>query len=366
MARVDADLPPRSPLLRPQGRGDAAAVRAFNERVMRSGVKIPFLLSESVSGTAALDTRPWLLMDGRDVRGGVLVTRHRAVVAGVEREVVNLQSPITEAVADKRYGSLSIWLFRELERRFTYVYAVGMGGTDRPMPRLLRAMKWQVGLSAFRFMPLAPGRVAARIDALRARIPRPLRPVVYAAGSCAGPLVRSSLRVLGGRSLAEVQPGKDASASVAYSWGGFSKGIRFGIVRDAAAASELYVASDGERVFRAIECPACVAVVRTRALPHTSPFRDLTVATVLELMAPDATRLMQLSRRLLGQLSRGSADIAIINTTHADTVAALDSTGWLQGPSNYVVALSPPFADAGVTLDASYVTRTDGDGRLNL
>jgi len=52
--------------------------------------------------------------------------------------------------------------------------------------------------------------------------------------------------------------------------------------------------------------------------------------------------------------------------TDARTVQILDETGWLAAPSNYVVALSRSFEREGVLISSSHVSRTDGDGRLNL
>lgn len=363
-----AEAAPRRvpPTLRPQQADDAPAVRAFNDRLVASGAEIPFPLSESVGDGDPLGKRSWLLLDGDVVRGGVLLTTHRALVRGQVTDVVNVQAPLTESIADARYASLAVWLFRELQRRFEYVYAVGMGATDRPLPRLLSSLKWQVGLSAFRFVPLHPGRVASSMSAIRTRIPALVRPIVPVAGAVAGVAYRAALRVRGGRALVEVVDGQAAADAVARAWSACANAADFAVDRDAAAAALLFGAADGERVLAWPDEPACAAVVRTRALTGASPFAGLRVATVLELLAPDASRRTRLSRAVLAHLAAHGADIAITNATHAATIAALDATGWLRAPSNYVVALSPAFAQAGVTLDACHVTRTDGDGRLNI
>jgi hypothetical protein len=357
---------PRSLCLRPLEYADNQAVRDFNNRLQSSGTEVPFLLPEWSAERCSHPKQPWLLLAGNDIRGGVLLTQHRARIGSDEQIAVNIQAPLTEAVINPQFASLSVGLFREIQRRFTFAYAVGMGGLDKPMPRLLKALKWQVDLTPFRFVPLNVGRVATSVKAIRDRIPPLLMPFTELAGTLVTPLFRQVLSIRGARDLGVVSKAEESTAAVAVAWAAMSRSINFGLTRDINAAAALYAVNENEIVLQRRSDPRCVAVVRIRHLDTRSPFAGLTVATVLELLAPNEREVGLLSRQVLGYLARCDVDIAVTNISNAAHVRSLDGSGWLRGPSNYVLALSPAMASAGVTADTSYVTRTDGDGRLNL
>jgi len=204
------------------------------------------------------------------------------------------------------------------------------------------------------------------VPAVQQRIPAPLLPFVALAASAGGPLYRAWLRFRGAGILEEARPGDDACGVVASAWEHAAQHIAFGVAQDAQATRILFSKSDAETVLRVVGDKTSCAVVRVRKLSSSSQFPGLCVATLLELMAPDAPRLALLSRRVLAHLSDAGADLAITNMTDRRTVQILDATGWLAASSNYVVALSRAFEGAGVSLNESHVSRTDGDGRLNL
>jgi hypothetical protein len=352
--------------LRPQLPDDIERVRAFNGRLVASGKPVPFLLAESVGGETTNPKQPWVLLAGDTVRGGVLLTQHRALVGGTEQRVVNIQAPITEGVTDPRFASLSVGLFREIQRQFGEAYAVGMGEIDRPLPRVLKALRWQVELAPFRFVPLQVGKVIRSIGAIRSRIPSALQPLAVAGGTLVSPLYRQLLKYRTNSALEVIVSEDDSVNAVADGWSSMAGSIGFSLVRDARESAALFSASQGETVLRSRGDRGSVAVIRTRRLEAPSAFSGLTVVTVLELLASDEERLATLSRQLLAYLARQPVDLVVTNISAVNHIVALDRSGWVRGPSNYVVALSPGLIAAGANVSTSYVTRTDGDGRLNL
>jgi hypothetical protein len=53
---------------------------------------------------------------------------------------------------------------------------------------------------------------------------------------------------------------------------------------------------------------------------------------------------------------------------HGAWLRALAESGFREGPSNYLLALSPPFVDAigGANHDQFHINRGDGDGPIHL
>jgi hypothetical protein len=97
-----------------------------------------------------------------------------------------------------------------------------------------------------------------------------------------------------------------------------------------------------------------------------SHFGNLRVATVLDAVAlPEATvPLVSQLRRLL---ARDGADLIVTNQSHTHWIDAFKNAGFLGGPSNYLLAISPALSNAiGDRSARIHVTRGDGDGRIHL
>src|ERR1019366_3413910 len=148
---------------------ESAAGRA-NIRLALSGAT-PFLLPDHAAPNAAagpVHRQHWLVADSDDeVRGGCLLQSHPAWVNGEEASVVNVQSPLSEGLADRRHAGLAPWLVRELVRRHPFSYSVGMNGEHMPYPRLLRALGWRVERVPFYFRVLAGRSFLANIQPVR-------------------------------------------------------------------------------------------------------------------------------------------------------------------------------------------------------
>src|SRR5262249_17130864 len=56
----------------------------------------------------------------------------------------NVQAPVSEGIADRKYSFVPAFLLRELQRRNALLCSVGMGSRSMPYPRLLEALRWHV------------------------------------------------------------------------------------------------------------------------------------------------------------------------------------------------------------------------------
>ena len=100
--------------------------------------------------------------------------------------------------------------------------------------------------------------------------------------------------------------------------------------------------------------------------PH---FGDLRVGTILDALAPPE-HLDALFTHTHDALCELGADLIVSNQAHERWQSALRRLGFLSGPSNYLMALSKPLTSAlkpepGFP-SRVYLSRADGDGRLNL
>jgi hypothetical protein len=98
-------------------------------------------------------------------------------------------------------------------------------------------------------------------------------------------------------------------------------------------------------------------------------FGNLNVGTILDCVAAADSRTAAISQTA-NLLARLGADIVLTNHAHGSLQQACLQAGFRQGPSNYVLAASPRLVTAiggsPVACGQIYLTRADGDGRINL
>ena len=135
--------------------------------------------------------------------------------------------------------------------------------------------------------------------------------------------------------------------------------------RDAATLDQLYPPSD-PRFLRVRAVGGWAVLLDTQMQDHKQ-FGDMRVGTIVDCLAPpeSAADVIRAAASLLEQ--RG-VDLIVSNQLHAAWSRALLESGFRTGPSNYLLALSPAFAEAagGANHDQFHINRGDGDGPIHL
>jgi hypothetical protein len=347
------------------------AVRAFNDRMRHSGNPAAFDLPEFARGDNAGDrlvrSTDYIIADDDSVRGGILAVDAPAWLNGADAPVSNYQSPLSEGLIDRRYATLGVMLARFAEKRSPLAYMVGMGSEASPLARLLIASGWSIGLARFQFRVHRAGRF---LQNLRLAHASPLRSALSTVARWTG---------AGAAGLAILQRGKASSSgfssSVEKQWGEWADQIwtrfraecSFALRRDRAALEELFPPDPRLVIIRADRngSPAGWAAcfdTQMNAHPH---FGDLRVGAILDCAAaPEAMAATAALADL--ELARRGVDLVLTNQTHHRWIEAFAAAGFLNGPSNYVVALSRALAATVCGRDSIHVTRGDGDGRIHL
>lgn len=336
-----------------------AAVGRFNARLGASGLA-PFLMPDRAATTppAAVPREYYVVLDdGGEVRGGCLLQRHRAWVGGETAPAVNVQSPLSEGLADRRHVGVGPWLVRELARRHPYAYSVGMGGPQSPYPRLVRSLGWRVDAIPFFFRVLAGRRFLAHMRPLREH---PKYGWAARAGGFVPVLPGLAFWMLH-RSRRQGQAA-EAPAGAKAEWEAIRSRYAFAIERDAGSLDVFYPPSDSQ--FRRVRVAGGLAVLRIGRFTKHAYFGGMTVATLAEaITVPAAAR--GLLAASVAEARRAGADLLITNQSAPELVEALGAEGWMSHESNYATALSPALA-ARIGDKPYYINRGDGDGLLNL
>jgi hypothetical protein len=352
------------------------AAAAFNRRMRAGNAPTDFLLGEKSAaprmGPGVIATH-WVAVDeAGQIRGAVLSWDHQGIVGDAVRRVINLQSPLSEGIVDPAYILVGPQIIKTFLRQTPYVYVVGMGAEDRPLPRVLKAMGWAVRAVPFYFRMIRPARCVRQLGPLRNSAWKRLAGSVAAGtgmasmGAAVVHRVAAPVRKIAAEYAAEeVKSWGEWAAEV---WAGFAPGVRFGVLRDPHNLSFYYPFQDDKlKVWKlkrgaTVEGWFAMAVSDMRGSPY---FGDLRVATLTDCVgSPNAIRggcvlAVEEAKRL-------GADLLITNQTYAALEEACLGAGWRRGPSNFLLATSKALTQEFGQAEAVYVTRRDGDGLVNL
>lgn len=363
----------------------APAVRAFNGRLDAAAMPGAFRLPVDAPEPApAPPARPavyseWFLaVDGDDVRGGVMLQHQQFVVGAAEAPAVNIQLPLSEGWADNRFGFVGMWLIKQVLRRHPRTFAVGMGGMEQPLPKLLVAMGWDVRPVPFFFHVHNAGAFLRQMPQLRRTRARAAAADVAAATGAGWAALRAvelfRRATAGGRA-----PELEASAERGWGawaddvWRGAQRSAALVGVRDRRTLAALYPPAERQLIYRLRDRGADVGWVTLLRTPmrDSKYFGNLVVGTILDALTLPGYELaaVRAARRVLTQLG---ADLSVSNQTHGVWQAALRTAGYIAGPSNYLLATSKPLTEAVRAAappdgrERMHVTRGDGDGRIHL
>lgn len=328
-----------------------------------------------------LARRQYLVIDDDVVRGGFILQEQRFEVAGHVRWVANIQTPISEGVVDRRFALVAPRMMNLILMSKPLVFAVGMGGRlDQPFARLVATMKWPVGRVPFAFYVVHPGRFLNQIRIGSRFASRALTRVAAWSG-----LGWVGLRCLSTASAASRQLGRRRPGRVGVHcisewgtwtdalWAAYRHGCAFGAVRDCQTLPLLHPLSQQRlRAYRCVDAKdrdvGWIAML-WRDMRNNPYFGNLRVASVLDAVGVPGWEesIMNTVTRLA---SESAADVIVSNQHHRAWRRAQWRAGFLEGPSNYLLALSPRLAAMLNPLERSYervhITRADGDGRTSL
>jgi hypothetical protein len=358
-----------------------AAVRAFNDR-MRAADALPFALPETAPAPNPNTPAPGVefshfvvVDDAGEVRGGYFIRTQPFYIRGQVHCVGHYQAPLSEGTVDKRYTSVGAAMLAHALGRQPLLFAMGMGGLDRPLPRMLRAMGWPILETPFYFLVLNSKRFLRNIGLLRVRRGRRVAADVLAFSGLGGVALQGIQRMRT-RNRFDMryrqQPIQDFAGWADQVWQASLESYAFSAVRNADYLRFIYPRVGppyyGVRLTEGDTPAGWVQMLDCQPLER-SYFGEMRVAALVDGVGQPAA-IPSLIHSAVDAARERHADVVISNQMHRDWTAALKAAGFWQGPSNYLLALSKelrklvdPLAEATPHI---HFNRGDGDGRVNL
>jgi len=356
-----------------------AAVRAFNRRLREGGAPVDYFFSESpIPGwLPRFDEAPvynefYLAIEGDAVRGAFVLKWQEFSFSGALKQLVYLHHPLSEGVVDKKYSQVGAQIVRRIVSEHPLLFALGMGGYARPLPRMLLALGWKHCLIPFYFRVCEASKFLREMRTLRNTAAKRM-----ATGAAVltglGPLALKSLQAFRSTRartdfLAEVVPEFDDWAD--RIWADAASDFAMIAVRDAKTLRALYPVDN--RIFTRIRVlvhgqPVGWAVAGILHRTGHEQYGELRVGTILDALAPPqhATAVIAAATQVLRDQG---ADLIGSNQSHAAWTAALSANGYFCGPSNFIFASAPAVSELlhpfEVAISRVHLNRGDGDNLL--
>ncbi len=361
------------------------AVEAFHERLAAGGVHDYRFGTQTDDGTDRDRHRVWqetlLAWDGTHVRGGIVLQHHRLHTPAGPSTVVNIQLPLSEGTVDRQYVNVGMWVIRAAVERHPRAFAVGMGGIEQPLPRLLKALRWAVQPVPFLVHVHRAGRVLTQLPQItRSPIRRTLGRLAQLTGSGAvlAAIVQESVkwrapvRSMSSRTATvRIDTWDDATNDI---WSAARTEIVAAVERETHDLAAMYPLTDARLLKYLVKAGERVLgwfVLLCTPMSNSQHFGNLVVGTILDIAAlPGEEVTLAVAAR--NALHGMGVEISLTNQLHHRWSEAFTAAGYLSAPSNYIFAGSPALMKAagiegpGHSLAQVHITRGDGDGRIHL
>ena len=360
-------------------------VRAFNKRVAGADPSsfgfpespIPHWLAP-VGGDSARSDLPYQEMfvatdDAGVVRGGYVLKHQSFAFAGAIRSVGFYRAPLSEGIADRRFATLGAQMLRDAIRRQPLLFALGLGGREQALTRMLQVMRWNIAEVPFYYRIARGGRVFRELRAIRTSALRRIAMNAVAwsgAGWLAPPVLHGSApRVPPDVSVVEAWPSQPDMDELFHLE---SKAFSFCAVRTRAVLDRLYEPPNPHRAVIGVVGPANAlagwAVVLNTPMHDDKYFGDLRLGSIIDVWAR-AGREASVISAAVAYLQEREAELIISNQSHHRWCSAMRDNGFRQGPSNFLFAAAPALwtlLGGQDALDRVHLLRADGDGPIHL
>jgi hypothetical protein len=305
------------------------------------------------------------------VRGGYALKHQNFSFAdGSVRRIAYYHHPLSEGIVNKSYVVVGGLLLKDALNRSPLLYCLGMGGYDRPLPKMLVRLNWTHCAVPFYFRVVHPHRFLRQTQALRTSAARRLvmdLAAVTGIGWAGVTGFQAMLQLRTPRLHAfEVASFETFSDWVDPLWERCKTAYAMTAVRDGSTLRLLYPASEAHLARLRIQQDGQDigwAVVGERR--KDEKYGSLRVGSIVDCWASPEDAL-PVVRGAAEALDKAGMDLIVSNQSHAHWGRAFKDSGFLTTKSNFIFAASKKLAALLEPFEQNqhrmHFTRADGDG----
>jgi hypothetical protein len=355
-----------------------SAVQEFNQRLRATGAGTDLVFYRSSRpdwlprvANSALYNEYFVAVEGTAVRGGYALKHEKMFIRGGElQSVACYHHPLSEGIINRSYAPVGGLMLRDALAREPKLYALGMGGFDRPLARMLAALGWNSYLIPFYFRVVRPYRFLREMKALRQSAGRRFLMNLGAAtgtGWAAIKISQAAIKLLAPRQEPFiVEEVSDFGPWLDPLWSRAADACTMTPVRDSETLRRLYPAADSHFTRLLISRSGAVigwAVVGQRR--RDPKFGCMRVGSIIDCWAMPGDNLPVLLAASKTLEAEGM-DLIVSNHGQQFWSQAFRSAGFLPGPSNFIFSASKKLNELLQPFDQNkfsfHITRADGDG----
>ena len=354
--------------------GDVEPIARLNER-LRAGNATDVVYPEGreQEPKGSIRERLFVAEDDGEIRGGVWLKEQTFRVRGEDLVCGWLKYPVAESLVDSRFNSVPGSLLVQCLREQPRLLALGLGGHETPLARMLKALKWTGATVPMLVRVVRAGTSLRQLAPMRRSGGRRASAEVLAVTGI-GQLGLSAFNVVNrirtggaprgylGEPVARLESWADDV------WTRECDRYPFLAKRDAANVEAMLPASTDIQRLRVRRDGAdigWVAVLRHDFSVGTPDpnFGTLTVGMIADAMAAPEHAAGVVSVAF-DFLESSGADVVISNQLHSDWLAALRRLGFIDAPSNFAFYAAPKAAALAGDFASCHVNRGDCDGPM--
>lgn len=358
------------------------AVKAFNARLKKGSVKLRFPESNVSIKLPKVENRKiyieyFLALDENlEVRGAYGLKYQEFIINGHIQLLADWAFPLTESTIDRKYSLVAPAMLRDALKRQPLLFGLGMGGYQEPLPKMLKAMRWEMFSIPFYFKIIHMQHFLSNITYLRdTKIKRFSLDFIYVTGLGLITIKLFQFFLKGGKkrnnsiSCIEVY---EFSSAVNDLWEKCKSKYAMIAVRDKNTLNILYP-SNSDRIIRLeiLENDTVIgwAVVLNTQMSNHKQFGNMRVGSIADCLAlpDDASKVVDCATKYLED---AGVDIIVSNQSHYNWCSALKQSCFIKGPSNFIFAFSMELSKLLDPIERNktkiIINRGDGDSLFNL
>jgi len=354
-------------------------VRLFNQRLKNEGIRFQFPENPNPlwlpkSNSDKLYQEFYVAADDSNVNGAYVLKHQDFLVNGKVKSIGNYGLPLSEGIIDRRFNATGLRLLNDALTRQPDLYALGMGGLDRPLPRFLKSMGWKLKLVPFYFYVVHSKRFFSEIQNFKqTRFKTNLANFMSLIGI--GNVGVKLWQWFNTKFKPTDEDSKliDSFGDWAdYLWEEANGNYSLCAVRTSEFLNVLYPSNNGRFIRLKVLSDSNVvgwAVVLDTKMSDDKYFGNLRVGSMVDCMALNGfeKHVVFCAKKFLIECE---VDLIVTNQSHNFWRDGCEQNGFMKGPSNFALALSPQLWQSIVSSDKNWekvhFTRGDGDGPINL
>jgi hypothetical protein len=359
-----------------------SAVKDFNIRLKAGGVSFRFPESNIPQWLPKIDNRKiyqeyFLAVENNlTVRGGYILKHQAFSFKDGVISIADYQLPLSEGIVNKAYNLVGIQMLMNALKRQPLLFALGMGGYERPLPKMLKTMGWSMYSVPFFFKVNRPLHFLRNTTYLRRTRFRSLFIDILAITGLGWIAIKLLQTILEKKSLqnnyTSVEVVNDFSFWADELWNICKNDYSMIAVRDSITLNILYPSNSKRFIYlKNIHDDEVLgwAVVLDTLMSNHKQFGSMRVGSIVDCLA-----LPENAFKVIGSatefLEKRGIDVIVSNQSHTSWCEALKNAGFIQGPSNFIFAASKRLTELLHPFDLNkiniHMNRGDGDGPIHL